>query len=146
MKATYNLEGDGVLAVICYEEILKIRAALSTGHYPTIDAFCRSLFPGNSALQQQWQQYGLSCILPGMQYFQSKFGTDSCHPVATFKAARLLSPVKDHDIQPTASDIDTLSAIAFLTDDIPQLKEELPSYLAKAADVDPSTDVLDWWK
>ena len=36
VKATYNLEGDGVLAVKCYEEILKIRNAIHTKHYPNL--------------------------------------------------------------------------------------------------------------
>ena len=74
----------------------------------------------------------------------SRKRNDSSHPLAAFKAARLFSPTKLHEIQPTAPDIDGLSAIQFLVEDIPQLKEELPSYLAKAADMDSSTGVLEW--
>ena len=36
IKGTYLLEGDGVLVLNCYEEILKIRNAVHTGHYPNL--------------------------------------------------------------------------------------------------------------
>ncbi len=35
VKATYNLEGDGPLVLTCYEEILKIRAAIHAVTTPT---------------------------------------------------------------------------------------------------------------
>ena len=130
VKGTYNLEGDGVLSVTCYEEILKIRAAVNTGHYPNLSAVCKGLFPGNSILQQQWQHYALSCVHPGIQYFQDKIWKRLQSSISSIQKA-------------TAPEIDCLSAIQFLVEDIPQLKEELPSYLAKAADVDSSTDVLE---
>ena len=31
VKVTYDLEGDGVLVLTCYKQILKIRAATQTG-------------------------------------------------------------------------------------------------------------------
>jgi len=37
------LEGDGILAVKCYEEVLKIRAAISAKYYPNLHGGC---FPG----------------------------------------------------------------------------------------------------
>ena len=42
VKAMYNLEGDGILAVKCYEEILKIRAAISAKYHsvPQIRPSC----------------------------------------------------------------------------------------------------------
>lgn len=43
VKGTYNLEGDGILATICYEEILKIRSAISANYYPNLSAVCRSV-------------------------------------------------------------------------------------------------------
>ena len=50
VKATYSLEGDGVLVVNCFEEILKIRAAISAGYYPNLQAVTREMFPGNQVL------------------------------------------------------------------------------------------------
>ena len=52
------------------------------------------------------------------------------------------------DIQPVASDIDSLCVVPFLNDPstIANLKKELPVYWAKAADVSPSIKLLSWWK
>ena len=152
MKPTYNLEGDGILAVKCYEEILKIRAAISANYYPNLHAVSRESSSGNPALQQQLIAHGISCIQPGLLYFQEKLGSDTVHPVAAFKAARLLSPTKLIEIQPEAADIDTLNNIPFLSQDLNHLKEELPTYFAKAAVVASSTGgtepigTLGWWK
>ena len=37
-KATCTLEGDGVLMLKCYEEIVKIREAIRSKHYPNVQA------------------------------------------------------------------------------------------------------------
>ena len=76
VNGTYRLEGHGVLVLNCYEEILKIRNAIRTGHYPNLQALTRQAFPGNSGLQQQWMTYAISCEQPGLDYFQSKLGSD----------------------------------------------------------------------
>ena len=47
VKATYSLEGDGVLVLKCYEEILKIRAVIASDCYPNVQAVVRNTFPGN---------------------------------------------------------------------------------------------------
>ena len=54
VKATYNLEGDGALVLSCYEEIVKVKAALQAAHYPNMAAIARRLAPGNIPIQQQW--------------------------------------------------------------------------------------------
>ena len=36
VKATYKLEGDGLLALSCYEQISKIRLAIHTTFYPNV--------------------------------------------------------------------------------------------------------------
>ena len=64
-----------------------------------------------------------------------------------FKAACYFSPQKVHEIQPTASSIDCLKAFPFFdSKDLEGLKGELPTYLAKAADVDSSIDPMHWWR
>ena len=152
VKGTYNLEGDGILAVDCYEEILKIRNAIAANYYPNLSAVCRDIFPADVANQQQLRDYGLACVQPGLQYFQGKFGSDTIHPVSTFKLARLFSPKVASELQPSAADIDELSAIPFLSDQVENLKEELPAYLARASAVGSSsvklspTETLEWWK
>ena len=88
--ATYNLEGDGALVLQCYEEITKIRAALHAGHYPNMFAIARRLAPGNLHLQQQWIQYGMSCVKDGIKYFQDKLGNDSAPPLNALRGYFLL--------------------------------------------------------
>jgi hypothetical protein len=97
VNGTYRLEGHGVLVLNCYE----VRNAIRTAHYPNLQALTRQAFPGNSGLQQQWMTYAISCVQPGLDYFQSKLGSDAIAPVSAFKAARLFSPYKTNEIQPS---------------------------------------------
>ena len=86
-------------------------------------------------------EHGVKRVQPGLDYFQDKFGDDSKHSMATFKAVRLLSPTLVVQIQPTAADIDHLKILPFLcTTTIEHLKEELPTYLAKASALASSSD------
>ena len=43
VQATYKLEGDGPLALECYEIIQTVLASIQTGHYPNLEAICRML-------------------------------------------------------------------------------------------------------
>ncbi len=148
VKSTYNLEGDGALIVTCYEEILKLRAVVHSSYYPNLEAITQSLSQGNVIIQHQWKSHAFSCIKPGVDYFNNKFGSDTVYPLNVFKAGRLFSPSKVFEIKPTASDIDSLKDIKFLDNPliIAGLKEELPTYLAKADDVSSTIDILEWWK
>ena len=126
VRATYDLEGDGVLVLTCYEHILKIRAAIHSGYYPNVQAIARQEFPGNTALQQQWCAYSIACVQPGLDYFQEKLGNDSQNPMAAF------NPSKVNEMKPTAGDVDDLQAFPFLEEHLDGLKAELPTYLAMA--------------
>ena len=63
-----------------------------------------------------------------------------------FKATRLFSPFRLTEINPSVSSIDSLTAFPFLRSEIPALKQELPLYQAAAQDIDPSFDILLFWK
>ena len=144
VKSTYNLEGDGFLAVKCYEEIIKLQSVIQVAHYPHIEAISRMLAGGNSLSQQQWTSYALHCVKDALLYFQSKFGDDSLSPLNVFKAARYFMPSKINEIQPSASDIDSLAVIPFFDSvAIASLKQELPIYLSG---ISPSIDILEWWR
>ena len=55
---------------------------------------------------------------------------------AAFKAARLVWPQKTVKVQPTSQDVDALQAFPFLKGSVSvSLKNELPTYIAKAADL-----------
>ena len=77
--------------------------------------------------------YATKCIQPRKDYFEEKFdatngelGTVLC----AFKAARLFSPSKNHEMKPNSDVVDDLKALPFLIDQLANLKIKLPVYLA----------------
>ena len=148
VKATCRREGDGPLIFKAYEEINTVREAVRSAHYPNLLAVRQEIANSDSNLQRCLQTYGGDCVHPGLEYFDTKFGNDLSPPVSVFKAARLFLPRKVHEMRILAADINALSVFPFLNDPttINSLKVELPSYAAKASDVSPDFDVLEWWK
>ena len=63
-----------------------------------------------------------------------------------FKAARLFSPFRLNEINPSVASLASLATFPFLRSEIPALKQELPLYQAAAQDVDRSHDPLLFWK
>ena len=62
VQATYNLEGDGPLALTCYEVISALTTSVNqVQHYPNAQAVARSVSSGNVTTQQQLLHYALSC-------------------------------------------------------------------------------------
>ena len=147
VKATYQLEGDGPIVFECYQVIATLSAVVHTAHYPNVNAIARDIAPSSQPDQQQWLNYATTCLQPGIHYFLEKFGDDSQCPLAAFKAARLFSPSKIYEIQPIAQDVDVLSVFPFLNESaiLANMKAELPTYLAKAANVCPDFDTVEWW-
>lgn len=148
VKAMYNLDSEGALMVNCYEEIVKLQAVLNTAYHPNIESVARSLAPGNVIAQQQWTSYAMSCVQPGLDCFRANFGDDTNPPLNVFKVMRYFAPARIFEIQPSASDIESLTALPFLNNSfvIASLKAELPAYLARATDVSVTTDITGWWK
>ena len=84
----------------------------------------------------------MKCVWPGIQYFQQKFENDSEKTLAIFKAAQLFSPIRIHEIQSTASDLESFPFCK-----LSNLKAELASYLAKASQLNSDNsnfDILKW--
>ena len=108
--------------------------------------------PTNPTYQQQLIAGGKKCVEPGIHYFNEKFGSDAVNPVATFKVLQIFHPQTAYEMGPTAASVEELRVVPFLSDQIENLKLELPSYLAKASAIGSSTsqlsasDTLDWWK
>lgn len=148
VKAIQNINRDEALMVNCYEEIVKLQAVLTTAYHPNIQSVAQSLAPGNVIAQQQWTSYAMSCVQPGLDFFKAELGDDSKPLLCAFKAMRYFAPARIFEIQPAASDINTLTTIPFFNYPlvISGLKEELPAYLARAADVSMTTDVAGWWR
>jgi hypothetical protein len=133
VKATYDLEGDGPLALECYEKIIGVRHSIQVCHWPNTAAVARIATPLQT--EQYWMSYASKCVQRGFDYFEEKFFQDFTPIMDAFKSARLFNPGKVTDLKPNATSVHTLKAFPFFRDEhIDHLKMELPSYLA-AADV-----------
>ena len=147
VRATYRLEGDGALVLSSYDEIFSLHEAIRTAHFPNLTALSTKLSSGNATLAQQYEQYGRNCVQPGMQYFLTRFTQDLKESVEAFKAARLFVPHRALEIRPDSNAINNFTSFPFFDPDtISHLKDELPDYLAKAADVSAEMDTLEWWR
>ena len=97
MKSTYKLEGGGVLIFCAYGEISKLQAVIHSAYYPNVNAGTKKS-SGNATQQQQLNYHAKSCVQPGYQYFERKFGTDLKVVVSTFKCARYFDPSKINEL------------------------------------------------
>ena len=139
------MEGDGALALECYEILSTVKAAVQVCHLPNTAAVSKRIANINTS-EQYWISYAKTCIQPGVDYFHSKFGIagDLLPAVNAFKAARLFLPSKINDLKPEASTVDTLRSFKFLNNDLVmnELKAELSKYLAVAEGVSTDTPAL----
>ena len=71
VKSTYNLEGDGPLALTTYKCICFLSSFASTAHYPNANAVASRLSSGNPAIYQQMYDYCLACAAPAYDYFKN---------------------------------------------------------------------------
>ena len=147
VRATYRLEGDGALVLSSYDEIFSLHEAIRMAHFPNLTALSTKLSSGNATLAQQYEQYGRNCVQPGMQYFLTRFTQDLRESVEAFKAARLFVPHRALEIRPDSNAINSFTSFPFFDPDtISHLKDELPDYLAKVADVSAEMATLEWWR
>ena len=147
VKATYNLEGDGFLALETYQRINALYIAVTSNHMPNVTAVAKSQANGNSVNERQLLDYAHVCVKPAYDYFKLKFDQDLKPVMKAFKAARLFSPSKINAMRPSPSDVDELNAFPFFsTSLIEELKKELPDYLSIAEDVCSAIDPISWWK
>ena len=148
VQATYRLEGDGPLALTCFEEVDKVFKAIQVAHFPNLNRVVDRLSGGQAAAKQQLLAYGISCVKPAFDYFISKFRHELKPTMDAFKAAQLFLPRKVNDLCPDSSSVDNLKAIPIFQDTnvLDNLKAELPCYLSSAIDLGNDVDPLDWWK
>ena len=149
VKATYNLEGDGPLVLLCYDQIQLLKAKIENPLYPNVEALARTLST-RGRTYQQLKQHAINCVQPGLDYFISKFFGNSApltESLAAFKAARLFVPHRLVEMEANIILVDSLTAFPFLNKQsiIESLKTELPAYLSLAKDVAPTIDPLKWW-
>ena len=68
VKATYNLEGDGPLALSCYEAISALNVATRQADYPSLKAVAHNV-ASDSDMEEELIQYAKSCVRPGVTYY-----------------------------------------------------------------------------
>ena len=150
VKACYHLEGDGPLALECYETIDHISASVATENIPNVRAVSQQLTkqPPTHPLHEQWVSYARACVQDGIDYFDNQLASGLKTSLEAFKTCRLFSPHRVRDIKPTASSLDqSLTCLPFLgASERESLKEELPAYLARVNGLHEDVDPLDWWK
>ena len=145
VKATYNLEGDGPLALTCYEAISALNVDARQAQYPNLEAVAHNVASDHDN-EDELIQYAKSCVQPGLTYYFNQLATSMKGPLEAFKAARLFSPAKLQQMKPAISYLDNLSIFPFLSPQIPTLKEEFPLYVAASEDIDPSYDPMHFWR
>lgn len=143
VKATYILEGDGALALSCYDTITTVITTVNQASYPNTQAIVKIL-SAELLIQKQLLDYAIECVNPGINYFQTCLSNCMAEPLKAFKAIRLFNPSKVQEMQPTSQDIYQLSSLPFLAPVVAQLQEELPAYMAASQDTDPSK-VKEFW-
>ena len=106
------------------------------------------------AEQRRWYQYALGeCLTPAFQYYSETVINDLvvASSIRVFKAAEIFNSLFVKISRPSDVDINRLDAIPFLDNNVIQsLKDELPVYLVKAANIpdgfDPRAEVWLRWK
>ena len=71
VKATYNLEGDGYLALEVYERLSALYIAITSKHMPNVKAMAKAEAGGNSSREQQLLDYAEVCVTPAYDYFKA---------------------------------------------------------------------------
>ena len=77
VKACYFLEGDGPLAIDCYEAVERIRNGLRTECIPNVKAIAQLVSgkPPGDPCHEAWVTYARSCVQPGLDYFERQLAS-----------------------------------------------------------------------
>jgi len=89
VKATYNLEGDGPLALTCYEAISTLNVAARQAYYPNLEAVAGKV-TSDDHMKEELIQYAKSCVQPGVTYYFHQLATSMKEPLHAFKAAETI--------------------------------------------------------
>ena len=79
-KAYYTLEGDGLLALSCYEVLSAAKASIQVKHWTNTHTLAQKFIAECQipALEQQLMTYALSCVKPRFICLESKFRVENC--------------------------------------------------------------------
>jgi len=68
VQSTYILEGDGPLALECYEIITKVRSSIQVSHWPSTVAIAKRIATVLKP-ESYWMSYAFNCVQKGLEYF-----------------------------------------------------------------------------
>ena len=110
VKTTYNLEGDGPLVLTCYDTIGALNTAARQAHYPNVDGIAEHI-AADAQEKSDLVQHANRCVQPGITYYFQQICTNVKSALEAFKAAaRLFSPFRLTEINPSVASIDSLTA------------------------------------
>lgn len=66
------LEGDGPLALKCYEIVHNLFAGIHVQHFLNLLAVAQKISPGSASHIQRWIDYRKACVASGLKYFNEK--------------------------------------------------------------------------
>ena len=115
VKATYVLEGDGPLALSCYETISSLNAAARQANYNNLAAVASNLSSGDTVMEEHLIDHAKSCVQPGISFNFQQLSTNMKGPLEAFKAARLFSPSKLSEMNPGVNAIDSFISLPLHT-------------------------------
>ena len=69
VRATYNLEGDGLLALTAYRHLSELQSTIMCEYYPNVNALAKQESKGNSSHERQLVEYTKNCVKPAHDYF-----------------------------------------------------------------------------
>ena len=89
VKATYYLEGDGLLIFSCYERLSAVTNAIAVANFPSTFAIARQIANADFVAEKQLMAQAKACVQPRLLFYQEKFSVQFQTIVRAFK--RLLS-------------------------------------------------------
>lgn len=109
IKGTYNLEGNGPLAVQCCEIVATVKASVHAANMPNVLTVAEKLFAGVPQSKQLMINHARECIQSGIDYFNRRLSRVLL--LAAFQAAHLFSYQKVHNLKPDAACIESLKTL-----------------------------------
>ena len=163
VRATYDLEGDGLLAPVTYDTYLRLLEVASQNQWPNLRAIARLRAHRDDLTPEQelaLVNHGQSCVQDAFNYFIIIFNGELRPAMRFFEGCRVFNPlalVRDDEgrhnlgvaagLVPDFLDPIRNKAIPFITEtECKALANELPVYLATAKAVPAEWDQLStWW-
>jgi hAT family C-terminal dimerisation region len=159
VEATYLLEGNGPLALIAYDQVIRVKSYFELhkdrATWPGISAALAdytaemAAIEGDDANENNIRHLTVlfvqQIMAPVEEYFLSRIFDHLGGDVAIYKVLRNANPIAVRRSPPTvnefAADVESLDH--FLPDDIAKMIRELPKYINTAQNWAPPADIAD---